>query len=213
MSLPILGIILPVMGIDSAPGTRLADVLFSAVQQRVLALLFGQPGRSFRSAEVIALADSGTGAVHRQLVRLAESGLVTVTRVGNQKHYQANRDSPVFAELHGLVVKTVGLAGPLEEALAPFRKKIQAAFVYGSIAKGTDTAQSDVDLLVISDDLAYADLYSALQETEAILSRPIHVSLMTEAEWSRKLAAGNPFVTKVQAQPKIPLIGSIDDLA
>lgn len=201
------------MGIDSAPGTRLADVLFSPVQQRVLALLFGQPGRSFRSAEVIALAGSGTGAVHRQLVRLAESGLVTVTRVGNQKHYQANRDSPVFAELHGLVLKTIGLAGPLEEALAHFREKIQAAFVYGSIAKGTDTAQSDVDLLVISNALAYSDLYSALQEAEATLSRPVHVSLMTEAEWRRKLTAGNPFVTKIQTQPKIPLIGSEDDLA
>jgi hypothetical protein len=97
----------------------LADVLFSPVQQRVLALLFGQPGRSFRGAEVIALADSGTGAVHRQLVRLADSGLVTVTRVGNQKHYQANRDSPVFTELHGLVVKTIGLVGPLS-GTSPF---------------------------------------------------------------------------------------------
>lgn len=201
------------MGIESAPGTRLADVLFSPVQQRVLGLLFGQPGRSFRSAEVITLAGSGTGAVHRQLVRLAESGLVTVTRVGNQKHYQANHDSPVFAELHGLVVKTVGLVGPLEQALAPFRDQIQAAFVYGSIAKGTDTAQSDVDLMVISDDLAYSDLYSALQETEVTLSRSVHVSLATAAEWRRKLATGNPFVTKVQAQPKIPLIGRIDDPA
>lgn len=201
------------MGIDSAPGTRLADVLFSPVQQRVLALLFGQPGRSFQSAEMITLAGSGTGAVHRQLVRLAESGLVTVTRVGNQKHYQANRASPVFAELHGLVVKTVGLAGPLAKALAPFKEQIQAAFVYGSIAKGTDTAQSDIDLMVISDDMAYSDLYSALQEAEATLSRPVHVSLMTEAEWRRKLAAGNPFVTKIRAQPKIPLIGSTDDFA
>ncbi|HYX26745.1 MAG TPA: nucleotidyltransferase domain-containing protein [Thermoanaerobaculia bacterium] len=198
---------------EPAPSTRLADVLFSPVQQRVLALLFGQPGRSFQSAEVIALAGSGTGAVHRQLVRLADSGLVTVTRVGNQKHYQANRDSPVFSELHGLVVKTIGLVGPLQEALAPFRDRIQAAFVYGSIAKGTDTAQSDVDLMVICDDLAYSDLYGALQEAEATLRRPVHVSLATAAEWKRKLAAGNPFVTKIRAQPKISLIGSADDLA
>jgi len=201
------------MGVEAAPSTRLADALFSPVQQRVLALLFGQPGRSFQSAEVITLADSGTGAVHRQLVRLADSGLVTVMRVGNQKHYQANRDSPVFNELHGLVVKTIGLVGPLERALAPFRERIQAAFVYGSIAKGTDTARSDVDLMVICDDLAYSDLYSALQETEATLGRPVHVSLATAAEWKRKLAAGNPFVTKVQAQPRIPLLGSADDLA
>jgi predicted nucleotidyltransferase len=201
------------MGIDSGAGTTLADALFSPVQQRVLALLFGQPDRSFRSAEVIALADSGTGAAHRQLVRLAGSGLATVTRVGNQKHYQANRDSPVFAELHGLVVKTIGLAGPLETALAPFRDRIQEAFVYGSIAKGTDTAQSDVDLMVISDDLAYSDLYGALEEAEATLGRRVHASLETAAEWKRKLAEGNPFVTKVQAQPKIALIGAADDVA
>ncbi|HYU34016.1 MAG TPA: nucleotidyltransferase domain-containing protein [Thermoanaerobaculia bacterium] len=201
------------MGTELAPSTNLADALFSPVQQRVLALLFGQPGRSFRSAEVIALAGSGTGAAHRQLVRLAESGLVTVTQVGNQKYYQANRESPVFTELHGLVVKTIGLVGPLEEALARFRDRIEAAFVYGSIAKGTDTAQSDIDLMVISDDLAYADLYSALQEAEATLRRPVHVSLATAAEWKRKLTSGNPFVTKIQAQPKILLIGSTNDLA
>ena len=201
------------MGTELALGTRLAEALFSPVQQRVLALLFGQPGRSFRSSEVIALADSGIGAVHRQLVRLADSGLVTVTRVGNQKHYQANRDSPVFAELHGLVVKTIGLAGPLEEALAPFKDQIQAAFVYGSIARGTDTARSDIDLMVISDGLAYSDLYGALQGAEATLQRPIHVNLATAVEWKRKLAEGAPFVTKVQAQPKIWLIGSADDLA
>jgi len=200
------------MGIEVASGTKLADALFSPVQQRVLALLFGQPGRSFQSAEVITLAGSGTGAVHRQLVRLAESGLVTVTRVGNQKHYQANRDSPVFTELHGLVVKTIGLVDPLEKALAPFRERVHSAFVYGSIAKGTDTAQSDIDLMVICDDLAYSDLYGALQAAEATLRRPVHVSLATAAEWKGKLAAGNPFFTKVQAQPKIPVLGSVDDL-
>src|SRR4051812_17761861 len=200
------------MGTELAPSTRLADVLFSPVQQRVLALLFGQPGRSFQSAEVITLAGSGTGAVHRQLIRLADSGLVTVTRVGNQKHYQANRDSPVFSELYGLVVKTIGLVGPLEKALAAFRDRIQVAFVYGSIAKGTDTAQSDIDLMVICDDLTYSDLYGALQEAEMTLHRQVHVNLATVAEWKQKLATGNPFITKIQTQPKISLIGSIDDL-
>lgn len=200
------------MGTTVAPSTSLADVLFSPVQKRVLALLFGQPGRTFRGAELIALADSGTGAVHRQLVRLVDSGLVTVTRVGNQKHYQANRDSPVFSELHGLVVKTIGLVGPLEEALAPFKDHLRAAFVYGSIAKGTDTARSDIDLMVIGENLSYADVYSALQSAEETLQRTIQVSLMTPADWRRKLAAGNPFVTKVQAQPKVPVIGSVDDL-
>lgn len=107
------------MGRTSAPRKGLADALFTRVQQRVLGLLFGQPERRFQSAELIRLADSGTGAAHRQLARLADAGLVTVTRTGNQKHYQAREDSPVFAELHGLVVKTVGLVGPIRRALGP----------------------------------------------------------------------------------------------
>lgn len=100
-----------------------------------------------------------------------------------------------------------------KKLLHPSRIEFQAAFVYGSIAKGTDTAQSDIDLMVICDDLAYSDLYSALQKAEATLGRPVQVSLSTAAEWTSKLAAGNPFVTKIRDQPKIPLIGSVDDLA
>src|SRR5438105_9537546 len=100
------------------PARGLADALFSPVQQRVLALLYGQPQRRFQSAELIRLAKGGTGGVHRVLTRLANAGLVTVTPAGNQKFYQANRESPVFAELHGLVVKTVGLAAPLRKALS-----------------------------------------------------------------------------------------------
>jgi predicted transcriptional regulator len=106
--------IIPNMGIlRTTSGPGLADALFSPVQQKVLALLFGQPHRRFQSAELIRLAGSGTGAAHRQLSRLADVGLVTVTRIGNQKHYEANRTSPVFDELHGLVIKTVGLVEPL----------------------------------------------------------------------------------------------------
>src|SRR4026209_1621377 len=99
------------------PVSGLADVLFTPVQQRVLGLLFAQPDRRFQSGELIRLAGSGTGAAHRLLTRLAHSGLVTVTQLGNQKHYQANRDSAVFAELHGLIVKTSGLVVPLRTAL------------------------------------------------------------------------------------------------
>ena len=125
---------------------------------------------------------------------------------------QANHASPAFTELHGLVVKTISLAGPLQKALAGFKDRIQAAFVYGSIAKGTDTAQSDIDLMV-SEDLAYSDLYSALQEAEATLRRPVNVNLATASEWQRKLGNGAPFTVKVHAQPKIWLIGSADDFA
>lgn len=213
---PISGMIVPVMGktvtkqTPPAP-TGLADVLFTPVQQRVLGLLFGQPQRRYQSAELIRLAGSGTGSVHRLLTRLAKAGLVNTDRVGNQKFYQANAESPVFAELAGLVRKTVGLVAPLQAALAPLSEQIATAFVYGSIAKGTDRADSDIDLLVIADDLDYAALYAALPEAEALLSRPINPSLMTRAEWRRKRAEPDGFVARIAAQPKLFVIGSDDD--
>jgi hypothetical protein len=122
----------------------LADALFTPVQQRVLGWLFGQPERRFQSGELIRLAKSGTGAVHRLLTKLAQTGLVTVAHVGNQKHYQANPASPVFAELAGLIRKSVGLAFPLQQALAPLADKISLAFVYGSVARGEEHAVSDM---------------------------------------------------------------------
>lgn len=190
----------------------LADALFPHVQQRVLALLFGQPDRRFQSAELIRLADSGTGAVHRQLSRLAEAGWVTVLRTGNQKHYQANRASPAFAELHRLIVKTVGIVEPLRRALAAKAQGIRAAFVYGSLAKGTDKAGSDVDLMVISDRLGYQDLFEALQSAERVLARPVNPNVMTLAEWRAKRAKKDSFAARIAAQPRLFVIGSDEDL-
>ena len=190
----------------------LADALFTRVQQRVLGLLFGQPDRRFQSAELIRLARSGTGAVHRQLGRLAAAGLVTVTHSGNQKHYQARRDAPIFGELHGLIVKTVGIAEPLRRALETRADGIRAAFVYGSVAKGTDTAGSDVDLMVISDSLRYPDLFDALQRAEAVLSREVSPTVMTAAEWRSRRARAGSFAARVAEQPRIFVIGSGDDV-
>jgi predicted nucleotidyltransferase len=191
----------------------LADALFRPVQQRVLGLLFGQPDRRFQSAEIIRLARGGVGAVHRQLARLAETELVTVTRTGNQKHYQARRDSPVFEELHQLVVKTVGVAEPLRRALTRKARAIRAAFVYGSVAKGTDRARSDIDLMVLSDSLRYADLFEALQGAEAALGRTINPTVMTVAQWRAKRARADSFAARVASQSRVFVIGSDDDLA
>jgi len=120
------------------------DALFTKTQQRVLALLFGQSQRSFYANEIIGLAGSGSGAVQRELARLESAGLVTVRRIGNQKHYQANPDAPIFAELRAIVLKTFGAADVLRAALQPVWPLIDLAFVYGSLAKGTEHAGSDV---------------------------------------------------------------------
>jgi predicted nucleotidyltransferase len=195
------------------PSAGLADALFAKVQQRVLGVLFGNARRSFYANEVIALARSGTGAVQRELRRLEASGLVTVTRVGKQKHYQANPGSPVFEELRALVLKTVGLADVLRAALAPASLNIRAAFVYGSIAKGEDTSASDINLMVISDRLTHADLFAALEQASAQLGRKIAPTIYSPKELSRRVKQENTFVTRVLAQPKLWLIGDERDLA
>jgi predicted nucleotidyltransferase len=196
------------------PGrTSLADALFSTTRQRVLAYLFGQPERSFFATELIRLASGGSGAVQRELARLADCGLVTVTRVGTQKHYQANPESPIYAELCGIVRKTVGLAEPLREALAPLKERIKAAFVFGSVAKRSDTASSDIDVLVLSDNIDYADVFAALQSAETKLGRTVNPTVYTPANWRKKRKDRNAFVVKVAAQPKVFLIGTEDDIA
>ncbi|MGC2519342.1 MAG: nucleotidyltransferase domain-containing protein [Burkholderiales bacterium] len=192
--------------------TSLADALFSTTRQRVLAYLFGQPERSFFATELIKLAGGGSGAVQRELARLADSGLVTVRRVGTQKHYQANPKSPLFAELCSIARKTVGLAEPLREALAPLAKRITAAFVYGSVAKRSDTAASDIDLMVVSDSLTYADLYAAMEQATARLGREVNPTVYSRKEWAKRVKQKNAFVTRVMAQPKVWLIGAESDL-
>lgn len=201
------------MGISGQEHVRLADALFTKVQQRVLGILFGQPDRSFLSKEVITLAGSGTGAVHRELRRLAASGLITVRSAGWEKHYQANRQSPVFQELRSLVTKTVGLVDPMQDALAPLVSRIRAAFVYGSHAKGMDTASSDVDLMIVSEDLLHAEAYAALAKAEQLLARPINPTIVSLTEWRRRGEDHNHFLENVSTHPKLFVLGSEDDLA
>lgn len=166
-------------------GSGVADALFTKVQQRVLAVLFGNHSRSFYTNELIALACSGSGAVQRELARLEAAELVTVRRVGNQKHYQANASAPIFEELRGLVLKTSGLVDVLRAALAPLAAQIDQAFIYGSIAKGKDTAESDIDLMVTSEKLAYADLFAALEPATQRLQRTVNPTYAAVAGFCR----------------------------
>ena len=161
------------MGTNNTEAVSPSNALFSKVQQRVLGLIFAHPERSFYTSEIIRTVGSGTGAVERELSRLQRSGLVSVERIGNQKHYRANPHSPIFDELQGLVLKTVALSELLKDVLEPFADKIKTAFVYGSVAKTTDTAQSDIDVMVIGDDLNYSDLYTAFQQAEDRVLREV----------------------------------------
>lgn len=213
-----MGCIMPNMSIStetssSSTRTSLADALFSATQQRVLGLLFGQPERSFYATELIGLAGGGSGGVQRELARLEQSGLVTVRRIGNQKHYQANPNSPIFEELRNIAFKTIGLAEPLRKALAPLATQIHAAFVYGSVAKKLDTAVSDIDLMVVSDSLTYADIFGALEAVGTQLARPVNPTVYTRQELAKRIQEGNAFMTRLLDQPKLWLIGGEHDIS
>lgn len=199
------------MGISSDPRRR-GGTLFSPIQSHLLGLLFGQPGRRFQSAELIRMVQSGTGAVHRQLQQFASSGLVTTSRLGNQKYYQANADSPIFNEMRGIVLKTVGLADPLREALTRFNSEIDAAFVYGSIASDTSHATSDIDLMVLSNTLTYAHVFEALQPAEQTLARKVNPIVMALTDWQRKRSVPDSFAARVAAGSKLFIIGGEDDL-
>ena len=209
---PKLGVIIPNMRLSQTPVVGLSDALFAKTQRRVLGVLFGNPDRSYFSNEIVRMAESGIGAVHRELAALEAAGLVTATRIGNQKHYQANRASPIFEELRGIVVKTFGVAEVLREALAPLAAKILAAFIYGSVAKGSDTASSDVDLMVISDEVRYSDLFALTTDAEQRLGRKVNPTVYTPAELRQKLTARNAFAARVLDQAKIFIVGSEDDL-
>ena len=193
-------------------GAGLSDALFTKTQQRVLGLLFGNPDRSYYANEIVRLAGSGIGAVHRELEKLAAAGIIDVRRVGNQKHYQANRQSPIFDELRGIAVKTFGIADVLRSFLEPFAERIRAALIYGSVAKESDTAGSDIDLMIVSGDLSYADLFTVLSEAEDKLGRSVQPTVYKPAEFQHKLKGDNAFLQRVMEQPVIYLIGSQDDL-
>lgn len=220
LNIPLSGYKLPGMGtitiahIKPPPRARgLGDALFGSTDRRVLTLLFGQADRSFFSTEIITLAQAGRGAVQRVLARLEASGLVTVRRVGTQKHYQANPDSPIFEELRSIVRKTFGLADPLKAALAPIAPGIVAAFVYGSVAKRADTASSDIDVMIVSDTVSYPDLFTTLQAVGDELGRKVNPTVYGRENFLRALREGDAFLTRVMQQPRLWLIGSDDALA
>lgn len=192
------------IGLDS---TSLGGALFTKTQQKVLGLLFGRPEETFYLNEIVRLADVGKGTIKRELEKMQVAGLVTVNRIGNQNHYQANAECPIYDELLSIVRKTFGVADVLKSALAPLDNQIDFAFVYGSIAKGNATAKSDIDLMVITDSLAYADLMATLSEAERSLGRTINPSVYDLAQFKRKWQEGSAFITRVMEQSRLWIKG------
>lgn len=190
-----------------------ANALFTKTQQRVLSALYGQPQRSFYANELIGLAQSGSGAVQRELARLEASGLISARRIGNQKHYQANQNAAIYEELRGIVVKTFGVADVLRAALEPMWPLIEVAFIYGSLAKGTDHADSDIDLMVVGTLPSNAQLLEALSTTKSQLGRTVNPTLYTADEFAQRVRDGKSFIMRVLDLPKVFVKGTEHDIS
>jgi predicted nucleotidyltransferase len=190
----------------------IADALFTPAQQKLLALLFVRVDDAFYLNEIIRLTGLGSASAQRELRRLADAGLILSQRVGNVRQFRPNKDSPVYPELHGLIQKTFGLVGVLRAALQPLSAAVRVAFVYGSIAKGAETAASDVDLLLVGDSIAYGALLSVLAPAEQVLGRKINPTLYTLAEFQKRQQEQQHFLMRVLEQPKIFIMGDDNDI-
>jgi predicted nucleotidyltransferase len=185
----------------------IAAALYSDSQARLFRWLFGQPERSYHLSELRRLSGLGSASLQRELNRLVDAGLVLSERVGNLRRFQANPQSPVYTELIALTRKTLGAAPLLREALQPIAARLKTAFIYGSVAKQTDTAQSDIDLMLVGEDLSLNEILTLLLPLETQLGRKINPNCYTPSEYANRLAEPDSFVNRVLAQPILPLIG------
>lgn len=189
----------------------LTTLLGSKLRARVLGWLFSHSDERYYVRQLTALLGEDSTNVSRELARLEQAGIVISTKEGKQKYYQVNRQSPIFDELRGLIIKTVGISQQLVTALEVLEDRIRIAFIYGSFARGEETSSSDIDLLVIGE-LGLRDVVRALSGLQRTLGREINPTVYSPGEYRMKLDAGQHFLTALQEEPKIFLIGNEDEL-
>jgi predicted nucleotidyltransferase len=189
----------------------LAEALFGTVRGLVLALLFGQPERAFYTREIIAALNVGRGAVQRELRRLTDVGALYREKLGQEVYYRANPECPIYDELVALMRKTLGLGDVLRSALSGLADRIDVAFVFGSIARGTPDVHSDVDVMVVGA-VTFAEVVAALSPTQEALGREVNPSAYATQEFRDRITRGNHFLTAILGEPKVFLIGGQDDL-
>lgn len=189
---------------------NLLDILLGTQRQRALGWLLLHPESALHVRELARLTHTSAGSLHRELVRLAEAGLLTRSRQGNQVLYQANRACPVFAELTGLFRKTGGLGDVLRAALAPLTEKIRVALIFGSVARGEETAGSDIDVLVVGE-VDFVEVVTALHPCQETLGREINPVVYSPEEWRARLARDDHFARDILTHPTLLLSGALDD--
>jgi len=189
----------------------LKDAVFTDSQAKVYLWIYGQPERSYHLSELRRLTGLGSASLQREINRLVVAGLANSALKGNQRQISANRQSPLFKELSDLTSKVMGAAALLTEALLPINRKIEVAFLYGSVAKQSDNAESDIDIMIVGSDLTLNELLDQLLPVEEMLCRKVNPTCYTVGEFKKRLSDTDSFVNKVLSQPIIQLLGNMDD--
>ncbi|MBI5461630.1 MAG: nucleotidyltransferase domain-containing protein [Gammaproteobacteria bacterium] len=190
--------------------SQLSDALFTVTQQRVLGLLYGQPEKSFYTKEILRLTGMGVATIKRELDRMLAAGILRMKRVGNQHHYQANPECPIYSELLVIVKKTLGLTEIIRLALAPLADRIAWAFVFGSLASGKETAASDIDLMIVGE-VGFSEVVNTLYPAQETLGREVNPKIFRPSEWAGLLKAGDAFVREVMTKPRMDVLGGEDE--
>ncbi|TXE35186.1 nucleotidyltransferase domain-containing protein [Serratia marcescens] len=186
------------------------ELLFSEYRRKVLSLLFIEAGRAFHVREIARRTATQAGTLHKELSRLAESGILLRQRQGNQICYQANADCLIFPELAAIFRKVCGPAECLRQTLAAFGEAIERAFIFGSVASGKATAASDIDVLIVGK-LSFAEVIQAVYPLQATLGREINPKLYSPEEWRAALAENSAFIQDIMQKPQLWIAGDKDD--
>lgn len=186
--------------------SQLGDALFTTTQQKVLGLLYTQPEKRFYTKEIIRLTGMGVATIKRELDRMLAAGIICMTRIGNQHHYQANPDCPIYLELVGIVKKAFGVSGVISLALLPFAERIDWAFIFGSVASGKETSTSDIDLMIIGD-VGFAEVVSGLYAIQETLGREINPKIYSRGEWIHMKRNKDAFFKEILNKPRMDVMG------
>ena len=188
-----------------------ASALFPGSRRAVLGILYGDPERPYYLREIIGIAGLGTGQIQRELARLSEAGIIRHFKQGRHVYLQADPACPVYEELRSLVTRSIGAGAVVGNSLEDLADRIRLAFIFGSVSRGDERSESDLDLLVVGD-ISFGELVEALSGAESMLRREIHPTLFSEDEFRNRLASKDHFLDSVLREEKFFVIGVEDEL-
>jgi uncharacterized protein len=210
-SVPAQGTIVPIM--STVAGNFVAHRgLFGRTRAAVLAVLYGHADQSFYLRQLVRAIGAGHGALQRELQHLTDIGLILRRTQGNQVLYQANSQSAIFPEIKSLITKTVGIHDVIRSSLVSLGSEIQIAFVYGSVARQQERANSDVDLMVLGN-APFGEVVSALGPAQRRLGREINPTVFAVDEFRSKLASRDHFLRSVMKEKKLFVLGTENEFA